>query len=188
MHQNTEIAIDRYNPGAIALHWITAVLILTNLTLGLSMVPLRISPTKLNLYLWHKSIGITVFLRTSLRLAWRVAHRPPPPVPMPGWQRRAASLSHTLLYALMFAIPISGWMYSSATGVQVVYLGLLPLPDFVPKDKAYADALRAVHLSFNTTLAAVIVLHTAAALKHHVVDRDGALTRMLPWTRTGASR
>ena len=178
---------ERYSGGAIALHWITAALILANLALGLSMVPLRISPTKLTLYLVHKSIGVTIFLLTSLRLAWRATHPPPPPVRMPAWQLRAASLSHTMLYALLFAIPISGWMYSSATGVQVVYLGIVPLPDLVPKDKAYAAALRAIHLSFNATLAGVLVLHTAAALKHHFIDRDRSLVRMLPWVRGVAS-
>jgi cytochrome b561 len=106
---------------------------------------------------------------------------------MPAWQLRAASLSHTMLYALLFAIPISGWMYSSATGVQVVYLGIVPLPNFVPKDKAYADALRAVHLSFNATLAGVLVLHIAAAVKHHFFDRDRSLVRMLPRVRGAAS-
>jgi len=178
---------ERYNAAAIALHWLTAALILANLALGVSMVPMRISPTKLHLYLWHKSIGVTVFILTSLRVAWRAAHRPPAPVPMPAWQLHAASVSHALLYTLLFLIPLSGWLYSSATGVQVVYLGLLPLPNLVPKDKAYADALRLVHVSLNLTLAAVLIVHTAAALKHHFVDRDGVLARMLPRTRGAVS-
>jgi cytochrome b561 len=178
---------ERYNAGAIALHWLTAALILANLALGVSMVPMRISPTKLDLYVWHKSIGVTVFILTSLRLAWRAAHRPPAPVPMPAWQERATTVSHALLYVLLFLIPFSGWLYSSATGVQVVYLGLVPLPDLVPKDKAYADALRLVHVSLNLTLVAVLIVHTAAALKHHFVDRDRVLVRMLPWARGTAS-
>jgi cytochrome b561 len=178
---------ERYNAAAIALHWLTAALILANLALGVSMVPLRISPTKLNLYIWHKSIGVTVFILTSLRLAWRATHRPPAPVPMPAWQLRATTVSHALMYVLLFLIPFSGWLYSSATGVQVVYLGLVPLPNLVPKDKAYADALRLLHVSLNLTLAVVLVVHTAAALKHHFVDRDRVLLRMLPWTRGVAS-
>jgi cytochrome b561 len=175
---------QKYNAAAIALHWLTAALILANLVLGVSMVPLPISPRKLEWYLWHKSIGITVFLLTSLRLAWRAIHPHPDPVPMPAWQRRAAAASHAMLYALLFAIPISGWLYSSATGVQVVYLGVVPLPDLVPKDKALGDALRIVHLTLNSLLVAVICVHTAAALKHHFVDRDNALARMLPILET----
>ena len=173
---------SRYGGFAIALHWVTVVLIVVNLTLGLSMVPLPISPRKLHWYAWHKWVGITVFLLTCIRLAWRGVRPVPPPVPMADWQRRAARGSHVLLYALLLLIPVSGWIYSSATGVQVVYLGLVPLPDLVPADKALAAVLKAVHVTLNFALAALVCVHTAAALKHHFVDRDTALTRMLPWT------
>lgn len=173
---------QRYSGAVIALHWATAVLILANLLLGLSMVPLPISPRKLQWYLWHKSIGVTIFLLTSLRLAWRALRPHPEPVPMPVWQRRAAAASHALLYVLLIVIPLSGWVYSSATGVQVVYAGVLPLPDLVPKDKALADALRLVHVALNSLLAAVVCVHVAAALKHHFVDRDDSLLRMLPFS------
>jgi cytochrome b561 len=176
-------AVQRYGNVAIALHWVTAALIVANLVLGLSMVPLPISPRKLHWYLWHKSIGLTVFLLTSLRLAWRGVRPAPPPVPMPSWQRRAAFASHAMLYVLLFAIPISGWLYSSATGVQVVYLGLVPLPNLLPKDKALADALKLVHVGLNSLLFAVVCVHAAAALKHHFVDRDNVLARMLPFVK-----
>jgi len=177
----------RYNGAAIALHWVTAALIVANLLLGLSMVPLPISPRKLQWYLWHKSIGVTIFLLTSLRLAWRAMRPHPAPVPMPRWQRRAAAVSHALLYVLLFLIPLSGWVYSSATGVQVVYLGAVPLPNLVPKDKALGDALRIVHLTLNSLLFAVVCIHVAAALKHHFVDRDATLRRMLPLPGTDTS-
>lgn len=176
---------ETYNRGAIALHWITAALIIANLLLGLSMVGLPISPRKLQWYLVHKSIGITVFLLTSLRLAWRALRPHPAPLPMAAWQRRAAAVSHGLLYVLLFVIPISGWLYSSATGVQVVYLGLLPLPDLVGKNRALADVLRLVHVGLNSLLFVVVCVHVAAAVKHHVVDRDRALARMLPLVEPG---
>jgi cytochrome b561 len=179
--------VDRYTRAAIALHWLTAILIVANLLLGISMVRLPISPRKLTWYLWHKSIGITIFALTSGRLAWRAVHRPPPPVAMPAWQRRAAAVSHALLYVLLFVTPISGWIYSSATGVQVVYLGTFPLPNLVPRDKALADVLRVVHISLNSLLFTVICVHVAAALKHHFVDRDTVLTRMLPILRRNAA-
>jgi cytochrome b561 len=178
---------QRYTRAAIALHWLTAILVVANLLLGISMVGLPISPRKLHWYLWHKSIGITIFALTSGRLAWRALHRPPPPVPMPSWQRRAAVVSHALLYVLLFITPISGWIYSSATGVQVVYLGTFPLPNLVPKDKALADALRLVHVGFNSLLFAVVCIHVVAALKHHFVDRDTVLARMLPILRRNAA-
>jgi cytochrome b561 len=92
-----------------------------------------------------------------------------------------------LLYALLLAIPVSGWLYSSATGVQVVYLGWVPLPDLVPHDKALAGVLRATHVTLNFTLFALVFLHTAAALKHHFFDCDPALLRMLPRIRPKGS-
>lgn len=165
----------------MAFHWIAAALILANLALGLSMVQLPISPRKLNWYIWHKSIGVTVFLLATLRLAWRAVHPAPPAIAMPAWQQRAAQVSHVALYVLMFAVPLSGWLYSSATGVQVVYLRLVPLPDLVARDRALGDVLRTVHVSLNTVFAGLIAVHIAAALKHHVVDRDAALARMLPF-------
>jgi cytochrome b561 len=179
---------EHYNRGAITLHWVTAALIVANLLLGLSMVALPISPRKLHWYLFHKSIGITIFLLTSLRIAWRTIRPHPEPVPMPRWQRRAARASHALLYVLLFVIPLSGWLYSSATGVQVVYLGLVPLPDLLGKDKALGDALRIVHVGLNSLLFAVVCLHVAAAIKHHFIDRDAALIRMLPIVKTARVR
>ncbi|NDP43930.1 MAG: cytochrome b [Aromatoleum sp.] len=170
----------RYAPVAIALHWISAVLILCGFTLGLTMTGLEFEPAKFRWYAIHKWIGITVFLLAFARLAWRTGHPALPPAPMPRWQQRAAAATHALLYALMLAIPVSGWIYSSATGVQVVYLGLFPLPDLVPKDKAAAAALKIVHVTLNYSMAALVFVHVWAALKHRFVDRDAVFARMLP--------
>jgi len=145
------------------------------------MTGLEIAPATLRYYAWHKWIGITVFLVAAARLAWRAAHPPPPlPATVPPWQIVASRATHAGLYALMLAIPISGWIYSSATGVSVVYLGLVPLPDLIPKDREVAKTLLIVHKSLNYLLAAVVTMHVAAALKHQFVDRDGVLGRMLP--------
>lgn len=179
---------ETYNRGAIALHWITAALIVVNLALGVSMVGLPISPRKLSWYVVHKSIGITIFMLTSLRLAWRALHPHPAPVAMPAWQRRAAAASHALLYVLLLGIPVSGWLYSSATGVQVVYIGLLPLPDLVARNRALGDALRLVHVGLDMLLVAVVCLHAAAAVRHHVVGRDRVLARMLPLVKPPSFR
>ncbi len=174
----------RYGSAAMALHWATAVLIVANLLLGLSMVALPFSPRKLQWYQWHKWVGVTVFLLTCARLAWRAVHPAPPAVAMPQWQQRAAAVSHVALYALLFFVPLSGWIYSSATGVQVVYLGLVPLPDLVAKDRALGQVLKAVHVTLNVALFAIVGLHIAAALRHHFVDRDTVLSRMLPLSRS----
>jgi cytochrome b561 len=173
----------RYTPTAVALHWLSAALILCGFAIGLWMTRLALSPLKLQWYSYHKWIGITVFLIAVCRLVWRWRHPVPPPVPMPEWQRRAAAATHAALYVLMLAIPVSGWIYSSASGVSVVWLGLVPLPDLVGKDKALAAVLKVVHTGLNYTLLALVSVHMGAALKHHFVDRDGTLARMLPRLR-----
>lgn len=174
------LARDRYSSTAIALHWAVAILILVGFPLGVYMHDLPVSPAKLKLYSYHKWIGITVLALACLRLAWRVGHRPPAPVPMPPWQARAAAAAHVALYALMFATPLAGWLMSSALGFKVVWLGVLPMPDLVGKDKALGEALKAVHQGLSFSLMAIVALHAAAALEHHFRRRDATLARMLP--------
>ena len=173
----------RYDGTAIAAHWVLAALILINLALGLYMHDLPLSPLRLRLFNWHKWAGITILALSALRLLWRLTHRPPTDVPMPRWQRNAAHGVHWAMYALFFAVPLAGWGYSSAAGFPVVWFGVVPLPDWVPVDRAWADALKALHKSAALTLALLMLLHVAAALKHHVVDRDGLLQRMRPFGR-----
>jgi cytochrome b561 len=176
-------AAPGYTRTAIALHWLVAVLILGAFALGLYMVELELSPTKLKLYSWHKWLGVTIWMIAVVRLVWRLTHRPPPLPALPTWQRIAASTTHVLLYVLVLAIPISGWLFSSASGFPVVYFGVLPLPDLVGKDKELAKLLQWVHATLNYTLMAIIVVHAAAAIKHHFVDRDVVFHRMLPLLR-----
>jgi len=171
----------RYTRTAIAIHWIVAALIIGNLAFGLYMVGLPLSPQKLRYMSYHKWVGITVLLLSAARLLWRWRN-PAPALPnaMKPWEQRAARASHALLYVLFFAAPLSGWLYSSAAGFKTVYLTLVPIPDLIAKNKDVADVLRIVHRSINYLLAAVVAVHAAAALKHHFVDRDDVMRRMLP--------
>jgi len=169
----------RYTTPAIALHWLVALLIFVGFPLGVYMHELPLSPTKLQLYSYHKWIGITVLLLAGLRVAWRLAHRPPPlPDSVVRWQRQASAAVHGLLYVLILAIPLSGWLMSSAKGFPVVWFGVLPLPDLVGKDKALGDLLAGVHQILNFTLLGLVILHVAAALKHHFIERQPFLQRM----------
>ena len=170
----------RYTLPAIGLHWLLAVMILGSFGVGLYMADLPFSPSRLKLYNWHKWAGVTILALAVLRLAWRLTHRPPAPPPMPAWQQRASALTHGLMYALFFVIPLVGWAYSSAAGFPIVWFGVLPLPDFVPADKALAEAIKPWHGWLAWTLIALVALHVAAALKHHFIDRDGLLSRMRP--------
>jgi cytochrome b561 len=170
-----------YTRTAIALHWLTLALIACGFALAVYMVDLPLSPQKLKFFSWHKWIGVTVFLLALARLAWRLRHAAPaPPAVMPLWQQRAAAAMHALLYGLVIVIPLTGWLYSSAAGMPTVYLGLLQLPDLLATDKALAAQLKLVHVALDYTLLTLVVIHAAAALKHHVVDRDDVLRRMLP--------
>ena len=170
-----------YTRSAIALHWAIALLIFCAFPLGIYMADLPFSPGRLKLYSYHKWIGVTVFLLAIARLLWRLKHPAPPPVAgLPAWQRVASIATHHLLYVLILAVPISGWLMSSAKGFQTVYLGIIPLPDLLTKDKEIGDMLATVHQILNFTLAALVITHVAAALKHYVVDRDEVLGRMIP--------
>lgn len=173
-----------YGAPAIVFHWLIAALIFGGFSLGLYMDELRMSPLKLKVVSWHKWIGITVLLLAFLRALWRATHAAPPLVPgLPLWQQRLAHGTHWGLYALMFLVPLSGWAFSSASGFQVVYFGLIPLPNLLPKSKPLAELFETIHVSLNWTLATLVALHAAGALKHHFIDRDGTLARMLPWLR-----
>ncbi len=175
----------RYSGLAIALHWVLALAIVGAFAVGLYMTSLSMSPTRLKLYNWHKWAGTVILALSALRLLWRLTHRPPAlpraiEAAMPGWQRLAHHATHHLLYLLFFAVPLVGWAYSSAAGFPIVVFGVLPLPDFVPVDKALAEAIKPWHGWLAYGLATLVVLHVAAALKHQLIDRDGLLARMWP--------
>lgn len=172
-----------YTRTAVALHWLIALLILAGFTLALIMVDLHMSPRKVRFFAYHKWIGMTVLALVLVRLLWRATHKAPPDEPMPRWQAVAAHATHWLLYLLMLAVPLVGWLYTSAAGYPVVYLRLWQLPDLVSKNKELADVLVQVHHWLAWALAAVVALHAAAAIKHHLIDKDATLKRMLVWRR-----
>ncbi|ASL43514.1 hypothetical protein bAD24_I08485 [Burkholderia sp. AD24] len=176
---------ESYTRTAIAFHWLIALLIVCGFALGWVMTDIPgFTPTKLRYFSWHKWIGVTVFALAVLRILWRATHAAPPmPRRMPTWQRGAANLVHLLLYVLMIAIPASGYLYSSAANVPVVYLGLIPLPRLIAPDPHLKELLKTIHITLNYTLLVLVALHVVAALKHQWLDRDGLLSRMLPFLK-----
>jgi cytochrome b561 len=175
---------DQYTRTAITLHWAVALLIFTTFPLGLYMHDLPLSPDKLRLYSWHKWIGVSIFMLAVLRVMWRTTHRPPALIAaMPHWEKLVAQTVHYLLYLLIFVIPLSGWLMSSAKGIQTVWFGVLPLPNLVEKNKELGDLLTEVHESLNFTMLFLLLAHAGGALKHHFIERDGTLARMLPFLR-----
>ena len=179
------IGQPRYSSVAIALHWLLALVILAMFGMGLYMADLPFSPTRMKLYNWHKWAGVCFLLLTVLRVVWRVTHRPPAlpqtvTLAMPGWQMQAYHATHHLMYALFLAVPLLGWAYSSAAGYPIVLFGVVPLPDFVGADKALAELIKPLHGLSAWALIVLAALHIGAALKHHWLDRDGLMLRMLP--------
>ncbi len=175
--------------GGIAkvLHWLIAAMILGMFVLGWIAVNYPMSPTKIKLFTWHKSFGITILMLALLRMAWRFLDPPPASsAHAPVWERQLARTSHALLYLAMIAMPVSGWIINSAANFPLKLFGLIRLPDIVPADKTLQTQAEFVHLSLFWILVALLILHVGAALWHHIVRRDDILTRMLPGTTRGA--
>ena len=174
-------ANGRYTRTAIFLHWLVGLGIIATFALGFYMVDLPLSPNKLQLYSWHKWAGMSLLVLAVVRLAWRMSHPAPDlPLSMGPMRRLAAHAGHWLLYALMLAIPLSGWLMSSAQGFSVVWFGVMPLPDLVPKNAELGAVLKQVHVILNYVLVVALIGHVGAALHHHFIKKDTIMTRMLP--------
>jgi len=178
--------LPAYTRTAIALHWLMALLLFVTFPVGIVAHEMALSPDKLRLLSYHKWLGVTLFILVLVRLAWRAGHKPAPLADsLPAWQRIAAQFVHVMLYVLLVAIPLSGWLMSSAKGVQTVWFGVLPLPDLIGKNKELGDSLKEVHESLNFVLLGLVLAHIGAALKHHFIERDGILARMIPFLGRG---
>lgn len=171
----------RYSGVAIALHWLMALLILGLIGVGVWMSDLKPSPRTIQIYTWHKWIGLTVLLLALARVLWRVYRRPPPPsADLPRWQALAASGTHGALYLLMFAMPLTGWLQNSAAGFPLTWFGWFKVPALIERNRDAFQWWQDAHETLAWLLMALIALHVAAAIKHHLIDRDEVLRRMLP--------
>jgi len=174
---------DEHAWGALAklFHWVMAALILVQIPLGLAAVNWPLSPTKLDLFFWHKSTGVLLLLLAALRIAWRLANRVPVlPPDTPAWERVAAHASHFALYVLLLALPITGWVVQSASNIPFRAFYLIPLPPIVAPDEALADLFKEVHEWLFVLLTIVLAVHVGAALRHHYLKQNSVLIRMLP--------
>ena len=171
--------------GAVSktLHWLIVVLVIVQYTLAEAVEDMS-GYGKLVTLARHKSIGLTILGLAILRLLWRWMNPTPElPAGMKPWERWAAKLSHFLLYALLFAMPLAGWALSSASNFPVRWFGLVTLPDFVPADKELQHLFHELHEGLFKVLVTLAVVHVAAALRHHFVNKDNVLKRMLPFVR-----
>src|SRR5262245_6526436 len=184
-----------YGAVAIALHWTIAAAILVQLATGLWMVrTIRFAESQaivFHLYQWHKSLGLTILVLSLLRLCWRLANPPPPlPATMTWIARKSAMAIHWLFYLLTLGIPLVGWAMVSASplGLPTIFFGLFEWPHIAALaglgDRVEA-AFKAAHRAMGYAFIGLLTLHVAAALKHHLIDRDNVLARMLPLVRRG---
>lgn len=174
-------ARDSYDGIAKLLHWLIAGAIVLQFVLAKMAERAEDDGSKfreLVLLANHKSVGITILALAVVRLAWRLYRSPPAPLPMPDWQRIASSVSHWGFYLLLFAMPISGWLMSSASNVSVSWFNLFQLPDFVAPGESTEELFEGIHETLAKVLLLLALLHVAAAIKHTVFDRDGALQRI----------
>ena len=171
---------DAWGGVAKLFHWAMLALFATTIPLGLYMTGLPLGMGKLRLYALHKSIGLTLLALATLRLAWRLTEHRPTVAPMPAWQRRAAMATHGVLYSLMFFVPVTGWLFNSAAGFPLQWFGLVNLPAIASASPSLKSVAHQLHVGGVWLLMALAALHAAAAVKHHVVDRDRTLAVMVP--------
>lgn len=172
--------------GSVAklFHWLLAVLISAQFVLGFIAEEAAVSPRKLDLFVMHKSLGITILLLAAVRLGWRVGNTPPAaPAGLSSGERRLARFAHMLLYLLMLAVPLSGWWISDTSLIPFKFYWTLPVPDFLDTSRAASEIAAEVHEVLTVLLLAVVSVHVLAALRHHFVLRNDVVSRMLPTVR-----
>ena len=175
--------------GAIAkaLHWIMALGILAMFILGWVAVTAPVSPTKLELFIWHKSMGLSLLGLVCVRLLWRLTNKTPiPPSNVSPLEHRLAKAGHAMLYLLMILMPLSGYVINSTANFTFKFFGWMPVPNLIPASKAWQTIAENVHFTLFWVFALLIAVHIAAAIRHHVIKRNNVLSRMLP-TRTPPS-
>lgn len=176
--KNTEL---RWGAISQLLHWAIVLLIAAIAILGLTMTDMANGPPKIKIYALHKSLGLTLLSLVVLRLLWRFYAGAPKPVPgTPHWQERIATLTHGALYLLMFAMPITGWLFNSSSGYPLQYFGLFNLPKIAAVNPGLADLTESLHENGFWLLLLLVLAHAGAAFYHHLFQNDDTLRRMLP--------
>jgi cytochrome b561 len=170
-----------YPPTSKLLHWLVAACVLVTLPVSLAMVRVGEGPAQNLLYNLHKSLGVLIFVLMTLRLINRIVAGAPAPEPgLERWQRAVSSAVHGLLYVLLVAMPVVGYIANSAYGAPTPFFGLFTLPKLVADNEALAKQLFAMHRWAGFLVILLAGMHIGAALMHYVVHRDGVLQRMLP--------
>lgn len=169
----------QYGPTAKILHWLIVVLLAIQYAIGWVMPDVHAGPPGLPMIM-HISFGIAILALIVLRLIWRLTHPVTPESALPNWQRLSSEAVHWLLYALVLAATLSGWLFTSYRGWSVALFSVLPLPMLAAASRDSARAINGLHQAADWALLIVIGIHVAAALAHVLIYRDSIIKRMLP--------
>lgn len=169
-----------YGTPAKIFHWLTVACLAVQYPIGWLMPDIHRGMSPGAGMTFHMSIGITILVLTALRLAWRVTHPVAPESSLPAWQRWSSEAVHWLLYALVLATTVSGWLFASFRGWSVSFFYLVPLPMLASDNAAAGRAIDGLHQAMEIALLITLVIHIAAALAHVFVYRDRVMQRMLP--------
>lgn len=175
----------RYTNGAVALHWLTAAVIVAQIYVGFTFHGMERGPARGEWFDWHKTLGVIILLLGVARLAWRLTHKPPPyPPELPRWERIAATWNHRIFYLLIIALPLTGLSAISGGADQSMtsLVGGVPFPLIPGLSEGFGDAMGDLHEQLVTITLVLLALHVAAALKHQFVDRSRAAGRMPPFS------
>lgn len=178
MNQQAAISADNYDGVAKALHWAVAGLIVLQFVLAKIADETGSEARELLLLANHRSVGLTILALAILRLGWRIYRPPPKLLPMPGWQQTASQVAHWSMYALIFLLPISGWLYSSAESVRIEWFNFFAVPNLMVPNEELAGPIEEIHETLAKVLMVIALLHIAAGLKHGLIDKDATLRRI----------
>lgn len=166
------------------LHWSVAALIFALIAIGWLARLSPLSPEKITLFYWHKSLGMLVLALVLVRIGWRAGNHPPAlPQGLARWEEPLARATHVLLYLVILAMPISGWLINSAAGIPFKIFWTIPLPAIAPVSARLEGSFELAHLVIFWVLAALLLGHVGAALRHHFLLRNTVLLRMLPFAK-----
>ena len=168
----------RFGLIAILLHWVMAIVIIGLLASGLYMVGLPLGLQKLKLYGWHKEYGLLILGLVIIRLCWRLINTTPR-LSLPWWELLAARLVHWVFYGFMIAMPVTGWLITSTAGLPASFFNLFTLPNLIAPNQEWLPVFESIHQWLGYAMIATIVLHVLAALKHHFINKDDILRRMI---------
>jgi cytochrome b561 len=177
---------NRWSKSAIGLHWLMAILIVVVMTLGWTAEEMPLSPDKVVVFVWHKSVGLTILLLAIVRLLNRLAARSPRHS-LSNWERVTSRVVQAGLYLCLLVMPLSGWVINSASDFPLKVFWLVPLPPLTGPSESLAEVAGQVHVTVLYIMLVLMALHVAGALRHYFRGENQVMQAMLPKMERGSA-